>query len=208
MSSTTADRLLYLLKSRGPQTARDAAAGLGMTPAGAQQWLAKLAAADLVAAEDRRQGRGRPRRHWRLTDKGHGRFPDRHGDLTVEMLDATRAVFGTDGLDRLIAHRQATTLAKYREAMRDCRGLGERVAALAALRQAEGYMAEWRADEAGGFLLVEHHCPICAAAAACQGLCRSELEIFRQVLGPGATVRRVEHLLAGARRCAYAITPV
>ncbi|MGH2578525.1 MAG: MarR family transcriptional regulator, partial [Actinomycetota bacterium] len=44
-------------------------------------------------------------------------------------------------------------------------------------------------------------------ARACQGFCRSELEVFRDVLGPGVEVERVEHILAGARRCAYRITP-
>jgi predicted ArsR family transcriptional regulator len=59
----------------------------------------------------------------------------------------------------------------------------------------------------GGWLLVEDHCPICAAATQCQGFCRSELALFRRCLGPEATVERTEHLLAGARRCAYRIRP-
>jgi predicted ArsR family transcriptional regulator len=54
-------------------------------------------------------------------------------------------------------------------------------------------------------LLVENHCPICAAARACQNFCRSELDVFRRVLGPDVQVERVEHQLAGARRCAYRI---
>ena len=87
-------------------------------------------------------------------------------------------------------------------------GLGERVRALAALRHEEGYMAEARGDGDGGFLLIENHCPICAAATACQGFCRSELEVFRAALGPDVRVERSEHLLAGARRCAYRIAPV
>jgi len=40
---------------------------------------------------------------------------------------------------------------------------------------------------------------------AIQGLCRSELALFRAVLGPGVEVERTEHILAGARRCAYRI---
>ncbi len=205
MSRPTDERLLYLIKSRGPVTARDAGAALAMTPVGAQQWFAKLAEAGLVAPEDRRHGRGRPLRYWALTEHGHRRFPDRHSDLTLDMLASTRAVFGADGLERLIAHREAQTLSKYEAAMAGCATLQARVAKLVALRSAEGYMADWQRTDDGGFVLVENHCPICAAAAACQGLCRSELAIFRAVLGPGATVERTEHVLDGARRCAYAI---
>ncbi len=61
--------------------------------------------------------------------------------------------------------------------------------------------------DAGGFRLIENHCPICAAARVCQGFCRSELALFREVLGPGVAVERTEHLLAGGRRCAYRVTP-
>jgi predicted ArsR family transcriptional regulator len=67
-------------------------------------------------------------------------------------------------------------------------------------------MAEWRA-EGDGFLLIENHCPICAAAAACQGFCRAELEVFQDTLGPGVAIERIDHILAGARRCAYRIVP-
>ena len=84
--------------------------------------------------------------------------------------------------------------------------LEARVARLAEIRTAEGYMADWTSDPGGGFLLVENHCPICAAAAACQGFCRAELQVFREALGPGVKVERTDHILAGARRCAYRIT--
>src|SRR5260370_300875 len=58
----------------------------------------------------------------------------------------------------------------------------------------------------GSMLLAENHCPICAAASTCQGLCREELSLFRAVLGDKARVERTDHILAGARRCAYRIT--
>ena len=67
-------------------------------------------------------------------------------------------------------------------------------------------MAEWSHGEDGAYLLIENHCPICAAAAACQGFCRSELALFQTMLAP-AQVKRVEYILADARRCAYLVTP-
>ena len=67
-------------------------------------------------------------------------------------------------------------------------------------------MAEVRRERPGTFLLVENHCPICAAATACQGFCISELDLFRSVLGPGVDVERTEHIVAGDRRCAYRVT--
>jgi predicted ArsR family transcriptional regulator len=80
------------------------------------------------------------------------------------------------------------------------------VRALAERRTLEGYLAEAVAD-GDGWLLVEHHCPICVAATSCQGLCRSELEVFQRALGDDVHVRREQHLLSGDTRCAYRISP-
>jgi len=124
----------------------------------------------------------------------------------LELLQATGAVFGDDGMERLIRHREQSTLAAYRVELKSSRSLKDRVRALAELRAREGYMAEWSETKPGKYLLIENHCPICAAATLCQGFCRSELEIFQDVLGPGARVERTDHILAGARRCAYRIS--
>lgn len=59
-----------------------------------------------------------------------------------------------------------------------------------------------------GWLLIENHCPICAAAESCQQFCRTELALFQQLFAETATVSRVDHLLSGARRCAYKLVPL
>lgn len=199
------DRILFQLKTRGPQTAADIGARLDMTPAGARQHLLKLEAAELVESESHREGRGRPRQYWRLTERGHARFPDRHSELTLDLLRSVRDLFGDQGLERLIGHREEATIGDYRKVVGPKRSLHQKLTALAQIRSREGYMASVAKDVAGSFLFVENHCPICAAAAACQGLCRSELAVFRAVLGADCMIERVDHILAGARRCAYRI---
>ena len=200
------DRLLFQLKTRGAQTAAEVGARLGMTSVGARQHLLRLETAGLVASEDRRQGRGRPRKFWRLTPRGHGRFPDRHSDLTLDLLKSTREIFGDRGLEKLIDHRERASIAGYGKRVGQGRSLRRKLAILAEIRDREGYMASVAEDTRESFLFVENHCPICAAAATCQGLCRSELAIFRAVLGADVTVERVDHILAGARRCAYRVS--
>jgi predicted ArsR family transcriptional regulator len=199
------DRILFHLKTRGSQTAADVGSRLGMTPAGARQHLFKLETAALVESEDQREGRGRPRKYWRLTQRGHDRFPDRHADLTLDLLRSMRDVFGDRGLEQLIEHRERASIADYRKEVGERRSLRQKLTILAEIRSREGYMASVAEETRGSFLFVENHCPVCAAAAACQGLCRSELAIFRTVLGPDVTVERIDHILAGARRCAYRI---
>ena len=200
------DRILFHLKTRGPAETLALATALGISRQATLQHLERLVADGLVEHADARRGVGRPRRTWSLTAAAQARFPDTHAQLTLEMLDAIRAEFGDAGVERLIARREAATAQGYARAMAGLSGIGDRVARLADLRSAEGYMAEWTAD-AESYWLIENHCPICAAAAACQGFCRAELEVFRDVLGPGFTIERADHILAGARRCAYRITP-
>ena len=204
MSDDNAERIPFLLKTRGPLTAAALAKTLRITPMGVRQHLTRLASDGLVVHSDVRTGVGRPKRHWRLTEEAGARFPDGHAQMTVELLAVVRSVFGAAGLDRLIREREKETLARYKQALRGTKTLAERTRKLAKLRVEEGYMAESRPAPDGSLLLIENHCPVCAAARACQGLCRSELEIFRALL-PGASVERVDHILAGARRCAYRI---
>lgn len=203
--TTTPERLLYQLKSRGPQPAATLAAAVAITPMGAHKQLQSLQAQGLVDSHDEADGPGRPKRKWTLTAAGHARFPDRHGDLAVQLLQHAATVLGPAALERLLLAREQAQQAEYDAALADLASLGARVKRLAVLRSREGYMA--RVEKQGsGWLLVEDHCPICAAAASCQGLCRSELRIFQRCLGEGVRVERVEHVLAGARRCAYLVT--
>jgi predicted ArsR family transcriptional regulator len=198
------ERLLVLLKTRGPQTAADLGAVLGITGEAARQQLVKLAGAGLVEANPRPHGVGRPAQVWCLTEKGHARFPDGHAELTAQLIGTIRSELGEAALDRLIAARAAESLANYRAALEGAADLGERVARLAEARSREGYLAECQ-PAAGGYLLVENHCPICVAATACQGFCRAERKVFQQALGADVSVERTEHIVSGDRRCAYRI---
>jgi predicted ArsR family transcriptional regulator len=206
MEDKGATRVLYALKSTGPQSADALARRLKVTVVATRQQLGRLLEKGLVSFEDRREGVGRPKRVWSLSDAGHARFPDSHAALTVDLIQAVGSAFGAEGLERVIAEREKATRRLYAERVRPGRSLADRARLLAEQRAEEGYMAEVKRQADGSLLLIENHCPICVAARACQGFCRSELTLFRDVLGPDAKVEREEHILAGARRCAYRIS--
>lgn len=202
-------RLLELLKRRGPAAPTELARALAITTSAVRQHLDELERHGLVEREPRApRGRGRPGSAWRLSAVAHDLFPDRHADLTVELIDGVRRTFGNEGLDRLIELRRRNQVRAYRRVLPPREApLGERVEALAHQRTAEGYMAEVVQDDDGSYLLIEHHCPICDAAAACTGLCRAELQVFRAALGREVVVEREQHLLAGDARCVYRVRP-
>ncbi|MAK82039.1 metalloregulator ArsR/SmtB family transcription factor [Phenylobacterium sp.] len=201
-----ADAILLRLKTGGPASTAELAAHLGVTRQAVRLQTDKLAAQGLLAGEQARGGVGRPGAVWNLTAAGHARFPDAHAQVTVELLEAVREEFGPAGLDRLIRRREDASRNLYMAALAADADLEARLDRLTRLRAAEGYMAEWSSAGDGTYVLVENHCPICAAATACQGFCRSELTLFREALAP-ATVDRIDHILQGARRCAYLVTP-
>ncbi len=200
--------VLDYLKRNGPSEAAVVAGELGVTPMAVRQHLYALEDEGLVsfAASPRDGARGRPSKLWQVEQSADSFFADAHAELSVELIANIKEVFGEQGLEKLIAKRTKHQIAEYRAALASASTLKEKLKRLARLRTAAGYMADAKTD-GDGFLLVENHCPICRAAAACTGLCRQELEVFRAALGPEAAVERTDHILAGARRCAYKVRP-
>ncbi|MBY5458877.1 transcriptional regulator [Rhizobium leguminosarum] len=206
MRQSPANRILILIKTDGPQLAAAIGDALGISGEAARQQLSKMAEEGLVEPVTvAAAGRGRPRQLWHLTASGNRQFPDGHAELTANLLGTLVEQLGAAALDTVISAREAETLQRYRQELGKAHDLASRVEGLAGIRTREGYMADHWQEADGAFMLVENHCPICAAATACAGFCRSELETFRAVLG--ADIERSEHILAGARRCAYRITP-
>lgn len=201
----TAERILFRLKTKGPASTALLAQELALTAEAARLQVQKLLADDLiVGSQEASSGAGRPKQNWELSAAGHARFPDSHAYLTVQLIGSIRQLFGEEGLDRLIAQREEEMRSDYLRACQGQSSIPRKLEKLAALRAAEGYMA--RVEKQGkDWLLIEDHCPICAAAQSCQGFCRSELQLFQEVIGSEASVTREEHLLAGARRCVYRI---
>jgi predicted ArsR family transcriptional regulator len=205
--ATPAQRtVLDHIKLNGPAQVAEIAEALGLTSMAVRQHLYALEDQGLVefAEPDRTGARGRPSRRWRLREEASSYFADAHAELTVELISNIRDVFGERGLQKLIERRTDHQAADYRHALSGASSLREKVRRLARLRTDAGYLAAFEATE-DGFLLVENHCPVCKAARACTGLCQQELDVFRAALGPDISISRTDHILAGARRCAYHI---
>ena len=203
----SSDKILYLLKITGPQTAKTLAEQLQMTSMGARQHLLHLESQGMVSSFSRAEKVGRPSQYWQLTEQAQQRFPDSHGQLTLHLIQAVKNRFGEEGMDQLIAQREQDMLPVYQQKLASATGLEQKLEALSQLRSEEGYMAAWQMGENGDYWFLENHCPICAAANECQSFCRSELDLFQACLGNDVKVERKEHILSGARRCAYLITP-
>jgi predicted ArsR family transcriptional regulator len=202
---STRRAIVKLLKSEGAMDSAGLASRLHLTPMAVRQHLYALQREKLVDAEERPVPIGRPAKHWQLTRAADRLFPDAYAELNVALIDAVRDRFGPSGLQRVLESREAVQREQYRRRIPAKAPLKQRLEALARIRAEEGYMAEVRSEGRGRFLFIENHCPICAAAIACQGLCVTEIDLFRDVLGDDVSVERTEHIVSGDRRCAYRV---
>jgi predicted ArsR family transcriptional regulator len=201
-------RIIEVLKRADSATAHELADQFNTTTTAVRQHLDSLEQSGLVERfEGAILGRGRPAIRWRNTPLTIELFPDRHGELTVELLESIKSSLGEDALQQVLDQRAKEQVASYRQSLGEA-SVPVRVRTLADRRSEEGYLAEVVDDGSGDLVLIEHHCPICIAATTCQGLCRSELEVFQAALGPSVNVTREQHLLSGDTRCAYRITAV
>jgi len=198
---------LEILKKEGTQTLKELALALTITTEGARFQLQKLSGEGLVKSERKSQGRGRPQQIWSLTEKGHAKFPNAHAGITIKLIEKIKETLGEKALDAIIFATGDDNILKYNAAINRDASLEEKLNELASIRTEEGYMAHISKEE-DGYLLVENHCPICDAAKSCQGFCKSELRTFQNVLGDQVAIERTSHILTGAKRCAYKITPI
>jgi predicted ArsR family transcriptional regulator len=198
--------VLYAVRRRGEATADQVADQLDITVSGARQHLAALADDGLVESNELASPEGRRGRRtlvYAATSAADAYFPKAYGELTNELLGY---VADTDRelLDQLFAKRREARVNGARVRLASKRTLRAKVAELTRILDEDGYLASWEQVEAGVFRIVEHNCAIWAVAERYGQACTSELEFIRTVL-EGADVERVQHMVAGARRCAYEV---
>jgi DeoR family suf operon transcriptional repressor len=198
--------VLYALRRRGQATVEDLAEQLAMTQSGARQHLNALIEDGLVETNEHEPGeprRGRRTISYATTSAADALFPKAYGELANELLgyvgERDPALL-SEIFERRGMHRIAS--AKLRlERFKD---LGEQVSELARILDEDGYFATAEQISSRVFRVVEHNCAIWAVAQRYGHACSSEIDFIRAAL-PEAEVIRVEHMVAGARRCAYEI---
>jgi DeoR family suf operon transcriptional repressor len=198
--------VLYAVRRRGEATSEQVAEQLGITVSGARQHLSALARDGLVDANESAETTGKRGRRslvYAATSQADAFFPKAYGELTNELLGY---VADTDAtlLDDLFAKRREHRIEGARTRLAKKRTVGAKVAELTRILDEDGYLASWEKVGPGVYRIVEHNCAIWAVAQKYGQACTSELEFIRTVLD-GADVDRVQHMIAGARRCAYEV---
>lgn len=206
--SRTRDRVMRVILTRGPVTAADVAAELGLTPAGVRRHLDVMTATGLVTEREttgtRPRGPGRPARAYVLTTEGHSALDGGYDELAVSAIDFLARTQGREAVEAFAAHRSAELERRYAPDVAAAgTDPGARATALAAALSGDGYAASTRAVDGGtgvrAVQLCQGHCPVQHAAAEFPELCEAETRAFSRLLG--THVRRLATLASGAHVC-------
>lgn len=208
-NSTKQDILRHILK-QGEATAHELAEVLAISPQATRRHLKELGADGLVYHESVQQGMGRPQYVYQLSQKGREHLPHDYGEFAVSFLHTLAETAGEEQVEAVLEKQWQRKAEDYRQKI-GTGSLEQRIAKLVELRQAEGYMAEYRPLEdyqhynaSPKFLLFEHNCAISSVAASYPCVCGHELEMFSAVL-PDCTIERTHWLYNGEHRCGYLI---
>ena len=198
--------VLYALRRRGEATAEQVADQLGMTVSGARQHLTALTRAGLVEAAElpsTESKRGRRTLAYSATADADQYFPKAYGELTNELLGYV-ADSDPELLEDLFAQRRQHRIDNAQTRLAGKRTLGAKVAELTRILDEDGYLATYEKVTPGVYRVIEHNCAIWAVAQRYGQACTSEIDFIRAAL-PEAEIERIQHMVAGARHCAYEI---
>jgi predicted ArsR family transcriptional regulator len=149
----------------------------------------------------RPQKMGRPEMVYRLTKRTHDLFPCDSNEVTLELLNSGKEVYGPNAPEKLLFNLFERKTKALQEKIKG-ENVAERAKWLARQRDAEGYMSEFVLDEKdGGPQILECHSPIMNLLEQYPIIGRLEHDMVESVLG--TSVRREETRNSGQYECAF-----
>ncbi len=199
--------ILVRLRRDGPSTPDQLATAIGASRTGVLQQLRALEATHFVSRETIRHGVGRPRHLYDITPDAQELFPTNYDGLAAGLLAAIGAVGGDALMEQIFQARRRQSGERVRrqldERVSPDASIADRVAALAAIQDEQGFLADAVVEPDGTIRLREHNCAILDVARGQQTACQAELDLFRDVLG--VEVVRESHIVSGDRCCSYRV---
>ncbi len=195
--------ILNALKKRGELRAEELAECTNITTSGIRQQLQSLEADGLVSHLEKREGRGRPKHVFKLSQAADALYPRMYSELTNELLDYVRED-NPELLELIFKRRMQRRLENAQTRLEKLKTFESRVAELTKILDQDGYLAEFQKISDGSYLVTEHNCAVIGVALQYGQACSSEIEFLRLAL-PDARIERVSHMIAGAHMCAYSV---
>jgi predicted ArsR family transcriptional regulator len=170
----------------GPASIKELELASGVTATAVRQQLASLTAEGLVAMFKERQGVGRPRNLYQLTERSHSLFACYNDELALDLIHELLETEGTDKL-RYLLNRVGSKLAvQYRRQIKG-QAMGDRVRELSTVLDRRGIRVDLEHDD-DVIILREYNCPYHEIASVHRDVCEMERSAFSQALGADVTL--------------------
>ncbi len=210
----TRERVLRIVVERGPVTATELAAQLGITSTAVRRHLDALVERGQLRTISRPsgpRGRGRPARAYVASLGAHRDLVSEYDDVAMEALRFLAEQVGPDAVAAFAKKRVAGLEERYGEVVRAAGpDVRDRTEALAAALAQDGFAATARpllplADTprtdglANGVQLCQGHCPVHEVAREFPEFCEAETDAFARLLG--VHVQRLATLAGGGHVC-------
>lgn len=196
----TQDAILDTLKERGKVNINELAEASGVKPITVRHHLNALQAEGLVAIEEERQGVGRPRHLYYLTEAGHNRFPQKYHVLIERLLDQLKDTLAPAQVGLLLEQLGTQLGDEVRDEVESL-PFDEQLSGLAAVLTREGFMADW--ERSGNTIRVnERHCPYFHVGQFHPEVCTIDETLIRVALEVEA-VTKSACVLDGDNMCTF-----
>ena len=196
---TSDSGLLDLLRITGPLGVSDLADAMEVTPTAVRQRLTRLMGQNSIQREATRNGRGRPRHRYWLTEKGLSLTGSNFTDLAVTLWREIRNT-ADPALQRDTLRRIARALAiSYADKIEGVTP-EQRMRSLAALLTERRIPVSVEKTDQGA-VLTEHVCPYPKLAEQDQEICNVERMMFTELLGQ--PIELTQCRLQGGSECRF-----
>ncbi len=183
--------IMQLLKREGQSDLEGLSKKLSISQMAVYKHVKELEARGLLDHQVRRIGVGRPRLVFRPSAASSGVYPKGYSKVVTAAVDFVQDRLGKEGLEGVFGRMQERAFADYSQRLGDG-GLSERVRKLAALRDADGYMAEAHATKSGMVELIHRNCPVSCTAVKHPELCEAERRMYERLVGAKVEAVRVD----------------
>ena len=201
-TSSPAGQMLEFLLRNGPAAIKDLEQASGVTATAVRQQLSSLMSEGLVVMTKERQGVGRPRNLYQLTERAYSLFSYYSDELALGLIQELLETEGSDKLRYLLARVGDKLAGQYRRQIRS-EATGNRVRELSTLLDRRGIrVALEHADDV--IILREYNCPYHDLASVHRDVCEMERNVFSQALN--ADVALTDCIQDGHHSCQFVVS--
>jgi predicted ArsR family transcriptional regulator len=198
----TREKIILLLKRRGPLAIDQLSRELSITSMGIRQHLLSLERRGLIQYITKRQGIGRPAFLYKLTGKAGDLFPKRYDKFIVNLFRDFEKNDGREKIEEILRWRKNRIIKETKEVLADKKSIHDKMCALKDIFESDGYLAEL-SESNNHFTLKLFNCPIFKLASEFKEICRYDLQTLKELIGKELT--REECIVDGNLSCTYKV---